>query len=67
MEWLNEFALNHAWVTIVISVVLALHTGLKAYRDAVDTTPETDDNWLEKTSTLLGKIAGYLVGFRPRK
>jgi hypothetical protein len=66
MEWLNEFALNHAWVTIVIAVILAVHTGLKAYRDAVDTTPETDDNALEKAVTILGKIAKYLAGVRSK-
>ena len=43
MDWLNNFALQHAWVTIVIAAILAVHTGLKAYRDAVDTTPESDD------------------------
>lgn len=67
MDWLNNFALQHAWVTIVIAAILAVHTGLKAYRDAVDTTPESDDTPLEKAQTILSKIAGYLAGFRPKK
>lgn len=67
MEWLNTFAQDHAWVGLVIASVLALHTGLKALRDAIDTTPESDDNLFEKTVTIMGKVTKYLVGFRAKK
>lgn len=66
-DWLNNFATSHAWVGLVVSIIIALHTGLKALRDAIDSTPETDDNWFEKAITILGKIAGYIVGIRPKK
>lgn len=67
IDWLNLFAIEHAWVGLTIAVLVALHTGLKAYRDAVDTTPETDDNWFEKAVTIMGKIVGYLGGIRSKK
>lgn len=67
MEWLNNFAQDHAWVGLTISIVIAAHTGLKALRDAIDTTPQTDDNWFERIVTILGKVSGYLVGSRAKK
>lgn len=67
IDWLNTLALEHQWVGLVLAVLIAVHTGLKAYRDAVDTTPETDDNWFEKAVTIMGKIVGYLGGFRSKK
>lgn len=51
------------WVTVTV-IALAVHTFLKAIRDAIDKTPETDDNWFEKLVTLIGKIVGYLGGKR---
>lgn len=51
------------WVTVTV-IALAAHTFLKAIRDAIDKTPETDDNWFEKLVTIIGKVAGYLGGKR---
>lgn len=67
IDLLNTFAQNHAWVGLSIAVILGVHTGMKAIRDAIDTTPATDDNWFEKTVTIMGKIAAYFVGFRAKK
>lgn len=53
-----------AKITLVTTILLALHTFLKAVRDAIDTTPETDDNWFEKLMTFLGKVANYFAGKR---
>ena len=47
------------WVAITV-VFLAFQTFLKAVRDAIDKTPETDNNLFEKFCTLIGKIGGYL-------
>ena len=58
MEWITE-----NWVEISV-VALAAHTFLKAIRDAIDKTPETDDNAFEKFVTLIGKIVSYLFGKR---
>lgn len=51
------------WVQVGV-IALAIHTCLKAIRDAIDKTPETDDNWFEKAVTFIGKIVGYIVGKR---
>lgn len=67
VDWLNNFAQENAWVGLTIAAILALHTGLKALRDAIDATPETDDNWFEKAVTIMGKAAKYLAGFRAKK
>ena len=67
MDFINNFAQQHAWVGIAIASIIAVHTGLKALRDAIDTTPQTDDNWFERSITILGKIAGYLAGIRAKK
>ena len=58
MEWIQA-----NWVQIGV-VALALHTFLKALRDALDKTPETDDNAFEKIVTILGKFISYLFGKR---
>ena len=53
------------WVG-VIAVFLAFHKILVSIRDILDKTPETDDNWFEKTVTLIGKLLGYMAtGKRP--
>lgn len=67
VEWLNKFAQDNAWLGLAIASIIALHTGLKALRDAIDTTPETDDNGFEKFVTIMGKAAKYLAGYRAKK
>lgn len=51
------------WAQILV-VALAIHTGLKAIRDAIDKTPATDDNWFEKLVTVIGKVLNYFAGKR---
>lgn len=48
------------WETILL-VAIALNTFLKALRDAIDKTPETDDNVLERIWSIVTKALGYLV------
>ena len=67
IDYLNNFAQQHAWLGLTIAIVIAAHTGLKALRDAIDNTPQTDDNWFERAVTIMGKITGYLAGFRAKK
>lgn len=59
-----NFIVAH-WETIAI-VVLVLQNVNKGLRDALDTTPQTDDNIWEKVSSILTKALGYLLGFRPK-
>ena len=54
---------NWEKILIVVIVIQNLNKGL---RDALDTTPQSDDNIWEKTSTILSKVLGYLLGFRPK-
>ena len=54
---------NH-WVEIGVAL-LGIHTLLKGIRDAIDKTPQSDDNVFEKFVSLSGKILGYLFGKRP--
>ena len=51
------------WAQILV-VSLAVHTALKAIRDAIDKTPATDDNWFEKMVTFIGKVLNYFAGKR---
>ena len=67
IDWINTFALEHQWVGLSLAVFIAVHTGLKALRDALDTTPDTDDNWFEKAVTIMGKMVGYFGGVRSKK
>lgn len=67
IDVLNNFAQQHAWIGLTIAIIIAVHTGLKALRDAIDTTPQTDDNWFERTVTIMGKVTSYLAGFRAKK
>lgn len=64
-DWLNNFAVNHPWVPLTIAVYLVVVKALQGIRDAIDKTPATDDNWFERTVTILGKTIGYLGGVRP--
>lgn len=48
------------WVQITVLVV-AFHTFLKAVRDAIDKTPETDDNIFEKAVTIIGRVVAYIA------
>ena len=59
MESLISLVKEH-WDTALL-ILIALHTFLKAIRDAIDSTPETDDNIFEKVVTLFGKVMGYLI------
>lgn len=67
IEVLNNFAQDHAWIGMTVAIFIAIHTGLKALRDAIDTTPQSDDNWFERIVTILGKITSYFAGFRAKK
>ena len=81
MENLISIMNNNAWVGVLLASLLAIHTVLKAANDAlqsiraeVDKTPATDDNGFERFVTkfnhfmaFMGKIAGYLIGFRSKK
>lgn len=59
IEWIKA-----NWVQISV-IALAAHTFLKAIRDTIDSTPETDDNIFEKAVTYIGKVVGYIFGQRP--
>ena len=39
----------------------------KRFAGGIDTTPHTDDNWFERLVTIMGKVTGYLAGFRAKK
>jgi len=52
--------LSQNWVEITV-VLVAVHTCLKSIRDAIDKTPETDDNLFEKFVSFLGRVTAYLV------
>lgn len=66
IDWLNQFALTHPWVPLVIAIYLGVVKLITGIRDAIDKTPESDDNWFEKMSSILKKTLGYLAGFRPK-
>ena len=59
MQGIIDFVKDN-WVAITV-VFLAFQTFLKAIRDAIDKSPETDNNLFEKFCTLIGKIGGYLL------
>lgn len=54
VEWVQA-----NWITIT-AIVLAVSTCLKAIRDAIDTSPETDDNKFERFCTIFGKVVAYI-------
>ncbi len=53
------------WEKIVV-VLLVVQNVVKGIRDAIDTTPETDDNAFERIATIISKASSYLIGFRPK-
>ena len=59
----NFIVANWEKIAIVVLVIQNINKGL---RDALDSTPHTDDNIWEKASSLLTKVLGYLLGFRPK-
>ncbi len=63
---LNVLVSQNLWVVAGITLFIAVHTILKAVRDAIDKTPATDDNAFERAVTIMGKAAGYLVGIRAK-
>lgn len=66
IDAVNKFALTHPWVALVFVVYLGLAKLVVGIRDAIDTTPTTDDNWFERVATIIKKTIGYLGGFRPK-
>ncbi len=61
MEWIQSH-----WVEIAAGYVLFIQV-MKAIRDAIDTTPESDDNWFERACTIMGKLGAALItGQRPK-
>lgn len=64
---LNTFASQHPWIFVVVAIYVAVVTAIKGIRDAIDTTPATDDNIFEKVATILWKTVGYVIGIRPKK
>lgn len=63
--WLSNFAVQHPWIPLVISIYLVAVKALQGIRDAIDKTPTTDDTGFERFVTILGKTIGYLGGVRP--
>lgn len=54
------------WVAIGV-ILMGVQMILKGVRDAIDKTPETDDNWFERIMTITSKAIGYvLAGKRPQ-
>ena len=60
-----DFVLRN-WEKVFI-VMIVIQNLVKGLRDALDNTPETDDNWLEKACTVFSKVMAYLIGFRSKK
>lgn len=55
------------WVQITV-VGLAVSKILTVVRDAIDKTPNTDDNWFERMVTIINKVAAQLLtGKRPEE
>lgn len=59
MDLLPEWVTNY-WVQFGVGYLLVLKI-VTAIRDAIDSTPETDDNWFERGVTLLKKSSQYLI------
>lgn len=54
--------------TTISTVYLLFYVFIKGVRDAIDSTPQTDDNAFEKFVTLLGKLAKlFTLGQRPNE
>ena len=54
------------WEKVFI-VMIVIQNLVKGLRDALDNTPETDDNALEKFCTIFNKVIAYFIGFRAKK
>ena len=62
MEWFN----NIDWVKVGIGYVFFIQV-MKAVRDVLDKTPNTDDNPWEHACTILVKLGNTLLtGARPK-
>ena len=66
MENILGFFKGFDWEKAII-ILLLVQTFVKGLRDALDTTPATDDNFLEKAATIFQKVVGYVLGFRAKK
>lgn len=56
--------LNWEQIALIYLLTVKFITGV---RDAIDKTPLTDDNWIERTVTILGKTINYVTfGKRPQ-
>jgi hypothetical protein len=61
IQWWQEH-----WVGICAGYVLFIQV-MKALRDAIDTSPSTDDNWFERACTIMSKLgASLMTGARPK-
>ena len=60
-----DFVLRN-WEKVFI-VMIVIQNLVKGLRDALDNTPETDDNALEKFCTIFNKVIAYFIGFRSKK
>ena len=56
MEWIN----NIDWVKVGLGYVMFIQV-MKAIRDAIDSTPESDDNWFERACTIMSKLGATLI------
>lgn len=61
MEWLQTH-----WVEIVAGYLLFVKV-VTTLRDAIDSTPGTDDNWFERACTVLSKLGAALTTGRRAK
>lgn len=67
-EILNLFGSKYVQMFTTISTIyLLFYVFIKGVRDALDKTPDTDDNAFEKFVTILGKLAKlFMAGQRPK-
>lgn len=62
MEWFNSIN----WVQVGVGYVLSIQI-MKAVRDVLDATPQTDDNAWERACTIITKLGEVLLtGKRPK-
>lgn len=71
MDWLtdplNYLMVKFPWLVVLIIIMREFATMIKNVRDAIDKTPESDDNWFERLATIISKaVKGYAVGIRPQ-
>lgn len=66
--WIESFADKHTWIWASLAVLAAFQTFMKGIRDAIDSTPDTDDNWFEKFVSVITKVSLYtFLGQRAKK